>query len=85
MKFDFKSATGCIWHHGKILCKGFVRMIHGTATAGLFGLAAYGLFMIPSEGGYIAVCDFIFSATTMCVAVATMYSLGCKKKKGAKK
>ena len=80
MKFNFKSAAGCIWHHSKILCKGFVRMIHGTAVAGLFGMAAYGLIMIPTEGGYIAVC-----VATICIAVTSMYSLGCKKKKGAKR
>ena len=85
MKFDFKSAAGSIWHHTKILCNGFVRMIHGTAIAGLFGMAGYGLIMIPTEGGYIAVCEFIGSMATICVAVTCMYSLGCKKKKGAKR
>lgn len=85
MKFDFKSATRCIWHHSKILCRGFVRMMHGTAIAGLFALATYGLIMIPTEGGYMAVCDFIGSVATTCVAVTCMYSLGCGKKRGAKR
>ena len=81
MKFSFKSATGCIWHHGKILWKGFVRMMYGTVTAGLFAMAAYGLMMIPSEGGYIAVCEFIASVATICVAMSSMYSLGGKRRK----
>lgn len=81
MKFNFKSATGCIWHHSKILFNGFVRMVSGTATAGLFALAGYGLVMIPSEGGYIAVCDFIVAIATICIAVTCMYSLGCTKKR----
>ena len=85
MEFNFKSAVGCIWHHSKILCKGFVRMMYGAATAGLFAMAAYGLIMIPSEGGYIAVCEFIGSIATICVAMTCMYSLGCRKKKGAKR
>ena len=81
MEFKFKRVTGCIWHHTKILCKGFVRMIHGAAVAGLFAIAAYGLFMIPSEGGYIAVCEFIASVATICVAMTSMYSLGGKRRK----
>ena len=85
MRFDFKSATECIWYHSKILCKGFARMVYGAATAGLFAMAAYGFIMIPTEGGYIAVCDFIGSTATTCVAIACMYSLGCRKKKGAKR
>lgn len=85
MNFNFKSAVGRIWYHGKILFNGFVRMIHGTAIAGLFAMAAYGLLMIPTEGGYIAVCEFIGSIATISVAVTCMYSLGCRKKKGAKR
>ena len=81
MKFNFKKATECVWHHGKILCKGFVRMMFGAATAGLFALAAYGLMMIPSEGGYMAVCEFIASVATICVAMTSMYALGGKRRK----
>ena len=85
MKFNLKNAARSIAYHGKILCKGFVRMMYGTATAGLFAMAGYGLYMIPSEGGYIAVCEFIGSVATITVAVSCMYSLGCRRKKGAKK
>lgn len=85
MKGNSKNASGCIRYHGKILFQGAVRMVHGTAIAGLMALAIYGFVMIPSEGGYIAVCDFIGSIATIAVALNCMYSLGSNKKKGAKK
>ena len=82
---DFKSATKVMARHGLILWKGFTRMLYGAATAGLFGLAAYGFVMIPSEGGYTAVFDFVGAIATCCVAMVSMYHQGCAKKKGAKK
>lgn len=83
MNKNFKNAIGCIIRHGKILWRGFVRMLYGAATAGLIALAVYGFIMIPMEGGYIAVCEFLGSTATVCVAMTSMYSLGCgKKKKG---
>lgn len=82
---DFKSMAGAIGHHGKILAKGFARMVYGAATAGLIAMAVYGIVMIPTEGGWAAVCDFIVSTATMVVALSCMYAQGAGKKKGAKK
>ena len=70
-----------IGHHGKILLKGLKRTIYGAATAGLFGLAGYGFAMIPSEGGYIAVCEFLAAIATMCVGMTCVYHQGCPKKR----
>lgn len=78
-----KIAAKAIFFHGKILWRGLKRMVYGAATAGLYGMAIYGFVMIPREGGYLAVCDFIGAIATMCVALCCMYHQGCgKKRKG---
>ena len=82
---DFKSVAKAIGHHTRILFKGFTRVLYGTAVAGTFAMAAYGFVSVPSEGGYIAVCDFIVAIATTCVALCCMYALGGSKKKGDKR
>lgn len=73
--------TNTIMRHIKILFRGFTRMLYGALTAGAFAMAAYGFSMIPGEGGYIAVCDFIGAIATMCVAFTCMYHQGGGKRK----
>ena len=76
---QFKS----IINHGKILMKGFWRMTCGALTAGFVGLAVYGFATIPSEGGYVAVLNFICAALILVMALTIMYAMGGgKKKKG---
>ena len=81
---DIKSVFKAIKHHGKILFKGFTRMMYGALTAGLFAIAIYGFIMIPSEGGYIAVSDFVLATATMIVGFNSMYHQGggYKRKRG---
>ena len=79
---DFKIAARAIGYHGKVMLKGFVKVLYGTAVSGLIGLAVYGFAMIPSEGGYTAVLDFVGAVATLCVAFGGMYAIGSKKKKG---
>ena len=58
-------------------------MLYGAATAGLFALAIYGFAMIPSEDGYVAVCDFVGAIVTMFLAVTCVYHQGGgRKRKG---
>ena len=78
---EIKSAVNAIAVHGKILWKGFIRMLFGAATAGLVGLAVYGFIMIPSEGGWTAVCEFIGSTATVVVALNCVYVIGGAKKR----
>lgn len=82
---DFKSVARTIWHHTKVLWKGFKRMVYGAATAGLIALAVYGIMAIPSEHGWTAVCDFIATTATMVVALSAMYAQGAGYKKGARR
>ena len=78
-----KNAVKTICYHGKILWRGFKRMLYGAATAGLFGIAIYGFIVIPKEVGYIAVCDCVGAIATMLTALACLYHQGCgKKRKG---
>lgn len=71
----------------KSILAGFLRTLHGTATAGLFALSVYGFAAIPTEGGYIAVCEFIGAVAIMCLAIVSMYALGAGKvsREGKKK
>ena len=81
----FKSAARAIGIHGKVLWKGFIRMMFGALTAGLFALAIYGFVMVSTEGGWNAVCEFIAATATTVVALNCMYAQGTGKKKGAKR
>lgn len=85
MENDFKSVIKSAVRHCKILANGFMSMIYGTVTAGAFAMAIYGFVMIPKEGGWAAVADFILACATFCCAVYCMYAQGRNKKKGAKK
>lgn len=79
---DFRNVCHTIGHHGKIAWKGFVRMLFGAATAGLIAMAVYGFVVIPTEGGWAAVCDFIVSVATLVVALICMYAMGGSMKRG---
>lgn len=60
-------------------------MLWGTTTAVMIATAVYGYTVVPTEGGYAAVCDFLVATLTMIVALACMYLMGGNRKKGAKK
>lgn len=81
---EIKRATKFVSFHGKILLKGFIRMLFGALTAGLFAMAIYGFIMITSEAGWTAVCEFIAATATAFVALSCMYAMGGTKK-GAKR
>ena len=80
---DFKSVWDTTYRHGKILWKGFLRMICGAMTAGLIALATYGFVMISTENGWTAVCEFIVATSSLAVAVSCMYAMGASRKRGA--
>ena len=79
---DLRNVCNTIGHHGKIAWKGLVRMLCGAATAGLIAISVYGFFVIPTEGGWAAVCDFIVSIATLVVALSCMYAMGGSMKRG---
>lgn len=60
----------------KTLLVGLLRTLHGTATAGLLAFAAYGFVAIPTEGGYIAVADFVVTIATLALALLNVCLLG---------
>lgn len=83
---DFMSVAKTIGHHGQILCKGFLRMVFGAATAGLLGSAIYGFIMIATDSGWTAVCEFVAAIAMMVFAVTCMYIQGGNgKKRGARR
>lgn len=82
---EFKSVMRYIRGCGKILLKGFIRMMYGALTAGLFAIAIGGFIMITSESGWVAVAEFIAAVCTIAVAVTNMYAIGGGVVKGAKR
>ena len=78
------NAFSFIGYHCKIFLRGFAKVVYGTAVAGLVAMAVYGFCAVPSEDGYIAVCDFIGSAVTMAMAITCMYAFGGRKKKSGR-
>ena len=70
-----------IVYHVKVLVRGLSKVLYGTAVAGLLGISAYGFTAIPTEGGYVAVCDFIASMATLIIALNGVYAFGARKKR----
>ena len=82
---DFKSVVRYIRGCGKIALKGFIRMMYGALTAGLFAIAIGGFVMITTETGWTAVMEFIAAICTVAVAAINMYAIGGGVVKGVKK
>ena len=81
---EFKKVMKCIRYHGSVLLKGFLVMLAGTSIMALLAVSVYGFCVVPSDGGYAAVVDFLVGTVCMGVAVACLYTIGGGKK-GAKK
>ena len=71
--------------HARIACRGFCRTRYGATVAGLLAMAVYRFGSVAGETGWMAVCDFIAACATMIVALANMYLMGRKKKRGTKR
>ena len=74
-----------IGYHVRILAKGFIKMLWGTMTAVTIAFAVYGFTIVPTEGGYAAVSDFLVSKVALIIALGCMYLMGGNGNKGAKK
>ena len=81
---NFKKIMKCIRYHGLILLKGLLVMLAGTSIAALLAVSVYGFSLVPSDGGYAAVLDFVVATGCMGIAVGCVYAIGGGKK-GAKK
>lgn len=77
----FGNGIGRVVYHSKILLRGLAKTLYGTVVTGLVALAVYGFVMIPTEGGYTAVCEFVVASLTLGMAVGAMYAFGgrCRK------
>ena len=71
--------------HARIAWRGLCRTIYGATVAGLLAIAVYRFVSVAGETGWMAVCDFIAACATMAVALANMYLMGRKKKRGEKR
>ena len=77
----FGKGIGRVVYHSKILLRGLAKTLYGTMVAGLVGLSVYGFVMIPTEGGYTAVCEFVVASLTLGMAVGAMYAFGGRRRK----
>jgi hypothetical protein len=68
----------------RMMGKGFVRSIWGTAVSVSIGLSVYGYSLIPTEGGYVAVAEFMAATIFLCIALGCMYIMGGTEKKVAR-
>ena len=82
---NFNIAIRCAWFHGKVLGRGVVKALCGAGAAGLVWLGIHGYAAVPTEGGYVAVCDFIASTAMVILAVLAMYLMGGRCRKAGKK
>lgn len=80
----FKRIAKAVWFHTLVLLKGLKRVVLGATTAGLIAFAVYGFRMIPTEGGYAAVLDFVAAIATMTLGMLCMYAMGAGYKRGAR-
>ena len=81
----FKRFAKTVWFHTLVLLKGLKRVVLGATTASLIAFAVYGFRVIPTEGGYAAVGDFIAAIAMMTLGVLCMYAMGAGYKRGAKR
>ena len=77
----FSKPTTPIKQHMKTLMRGFAKTRYGTLTTAFFAGAVYVFTLIPSEGGYTAVCAFMVAALMLVMACRAMYAFGCRKGK----
>lgn len=69
----------------KVILRGLVRTVWGTATAAAIGGAIYIFIGIPNEGGYVAVCDFIVAVCCLVSAFLNVYAQGVYSFRKARK
>ena len=77
----FCKATTPIKQYMKILLRGFLKTMYGTLTTAFFAGAVYVFTLIPSEGGYTAVCAFMVATMMLVRACRAMYAFGCRRGK----
>ena len=82
---EMKGLIRGIWHHMKVLWKGFLRMLAGTGTAGLIALAVYGYAMIPQEDGYVAVAEFAVATMLLALSLVMIHAMGGRGKAARRK
>lgn len=77
----FSKATTPIKQYMKILLRGFLKTMYGTLTTAFFAGAVYIFTLIPSEGGYTAVCTFMVATLMLLMACRAMYAFGYRRGK----
>lgn len=81
MKKSLSKATTPIKQYMKILFRGFLKTMYGTLTTAFFAGAVYVFTLIPSEGGYTAVCAFMVATLMLVMACRAMYAFGYRRGK----
>lgn len=78
---SFSKPTPPIKQHMKVLMRGFLKTMYGTLVTAFFAGAVYVFTLIPSEGGYTAVCAFMVATLMLLMACRAMYAFGHRRGK----
>ncbi len=81
MKHFSKPNPPPIKQHMKVLMRGFLKTMYGTLVTAFFAGAVYVFTLIPSEGGYTAVCAFMVATLMLLMACRAMYAFGYRRGK----
>lgn len=81
----FKITAKRIGYHATVLLKGLAKVLYGALMTGITALAVHGFVAVPTEGGYVAVLDFVGAMACLSVALGGMYLIGGKKNNGGNK
>lgn len=77
----FSKPTTPIKQYMKTLMRGFLKTMYGTLVTAFFAGAVYVFTLIPSEGGYTAVCAFMVATLMLLMACRAMYAFGYRRGK----
>ena len=79
-KSEFRKRMIIVGHYARVLLVGLKYTIIGTLTTALIAASIAGFCLVSSDGGYLAVFDFIVSCFALIIAIASMYFLGIPKR-----
>ena len=78
----FRNVAIHVCYHALVFLKGLVKVLYGALMTGLIALAVYGFVAVPTEGGYVAVLDFVGAVGCLFLAIGGTYLIGGKRNKG---
>ncbi len=76
----FKRAVRVMAYHALVLLRGFMKVLYGALASAMVVAAVIGFTAVSSDGGYMAVLDFLAAVAALCAALGSMYIIGGSRK-----